>query len=253
MLKDARHQKILELVNANKIMRVTELTDILNVSSMTIRRDLVELEEDGSLIKVHGGARSKQSSDNTELSHYEKQNINIEAKLEAVAKLIECIEDGENIFIGAGTTLELVPNLLTQKDLRIITNSLHVFNVLQENTNYEIILLGGTYRSRTGAFIGSITNTAISSMKTDKAFIGVNGIYNNLLTNYNEEEGNTQKMILDNAKKKYIIADSSKIGVLDFYHFYNLEDVDALITDTFISEQDIENCSKYTEVLTIAN
>lgn len=107
------------------------------------------------------------------------------------------------------------------------------------------------YRKMTGAFVGGIANNAIKSMKTAKAFIDVNGIYDNILTNYNEEEGLTQRLILDNAIKKYIISDSSKFNVLDFYEFYDLGNVTGLITDSHVSNQDLEKYSKYTEILHI--
>lgn len=249
MLKEQRHQGILKLVKENKIMKVTELTNILNVSDMTIRRDLIELEQQGLLTRIHGGARAKvEEQDLLELSHTEKQEINIDKKIEVAKKIVECIEDNDVVFLGPGTTLELVPNLLTQKHLKIITNSLPVFNQLHERKDYEVILIGGTYRKLTGAFVGGVANTAIASMKTAKAFIGVNGIYENTVTNYNEDEGLTQRMILDNAIEKYIIADSSKFNVLDFYEFYDLNYVTGLITDSMISKKDKDKYSQYTNI-----
>lgn len=252
MLKQERHRQIVALVEENNIMKVSDLMNILHVSDMTIRRDLVELEESGYLNRIHGGARANENSTvekTKELSHTEKQQINIEEKYEVAQMIVNCINDNDVIFLGAGTTIELVPRLLTQSNLKIVTNSLPVFNKLQENKDYEVVLIGGTYRKTTGAFVGGLTNSAIVAMKTGKAFIGVNGIYNNIITNYNEEEGATQRIILDNAIEKYIIADSSKLNVLDFYHFYNMEDVTALITDSNISKEDLDKYSKYTEIL----
>ena len=252
MLKEQRHEGILNLVNENIIMKVSDLTDLLNVSDMTIRRDLMELEQKGLLTRIHGGARSNSDAEDLlERSHSEKQKINIDNKLEVAQKIVECIEDNDVIFLGPGTTIELVPELLTQKNLKVITNPLPVFNHLSEKKDYEIILIGGVYRKMTGAFVGGIPNNAIKSMKTAKAFIGVNGIYDNILTNYNEEEGLTQRLILDNAIKKYIISDSSKFNVLDFYEFYDLGNVTGLITDSHVSNQDLEKYSKYTEILHI--
>lgn len=252
MLKEQRHEGILNLVNENIIMKVSDLTDLLNVSDMTIRRDLMELEQKGLLTRIHGGARSNSDAEDLlERSHSEKQKINIDNKLEVAQKIVECIDDNDVIFLGPGTTIELVPELLTQKNLKVITNSLPVFNHLSEKKDYEIILIGGVYRKMTGAFVGGIANNAIKSMKTAKAFIGVNGIYDNILTNYNEEEGLTQRLILDNAIEKYIISDSSKFNVLDFYEFYDLGNVTGLITDSHVSNQDLEKYSKYTEILHI--
>ena len=116
MLKEQRHEGILNLVNENIIMKVSDLTDLLNVSDMTIRRDLMELEQKGLLTRIHGGARSNSDAEDLlERSHSEKQKINIDNKLEVAQKIVECIEDNDVIFLGPGTTIELVPELLTQK------------------------------------------------------------------------------------------------------------------------------------------
>lgn len=140
MLKEQRHEGILNLVNENIIMKVSDLTDLLNVSDMTIRRDLMELEQKGLLTRIHGGARSNSDAEDLlERTHSEKQKINIDNKLEVAQKIVECIEDNDVIFLGPGTTIELVPELLTQKNLKVITNSLPVFNHLCEKKDYEII------------------------------------------------------------------------------------------------------------------
>lgn len=250
MLKEQRHQGILKLLQENTIIKVTELTEALDVSDMTIRRDLIELEEKGLLIRIHGGARANlEKLDLLELSHTEKQKINMDQKIEVAKNIVKCIDDNDVIFMGPGTTIELVPELLTQKNLKIVTNSLPVFNQLYEKKDYEVILIGGTYRERTGAFVGGVANASIKAMKTAKAFIGVNGIYDSTITNSNEDEGLTQRLILENAIKKYIIADSSKFNVLDFYEFYDLNNITALITDSQISPADIEKYSQYTTVL----
>lgn len=250
MLKEQRHQGILKLVQENTIIKVAELTELLDVSDMTIRRDLMELEQKGLLKRIHGGARANSDTKELlELSHTEKQKINIEKKIEVAQKIVKCIDDNDVIFLGPGTTIELVPELLSQKNLKVITNSLPVFNQLYEKKDYEIILIGGNYRKRTGAFVGGVANSSIKTLKTAKAFIGVNGIYDNIVTNSNEDEGLTQKLILDNSIEKYIIADSSKFNVLDFYHFYDLNNITGLITDSHISEDDIEKYSKYANIL----
>ena len=249
MLKEERHRLILDKVKQKGVVKVIDLTEALNVSDMTIRRDLVELEEKGKLIRIHGGAKNIDNIPNLELSHLQKQQLNIDAKREVAQKIVNSIVDNDVIFLGPGTTIELVPALLTQSNLKIVTNSLPVFNELRKESKYEIILIGGTYRDLTGAFAGGMANLVVETIRTGKAFIGVNGIYNNIITNYNEEEGNTQKMILDNAIEKYIIADTSKLNKLDFFQFYDLREITALITDDDISEEDFDKYSKFTHII----
>ncbi|AIY83783.1 hypothetical protein U729_2186 [Clostridium baratii str. Sullivan] len=249
MLKEERHSVILNLLNEKGIVKVSEITEILNVTEMTVRRDLQDLENKGLLKRIHGGAQLNNLIVKEELSHLEKKNINIEEKKEIAKKIASKIVDGDSIFLGPGTTIELVYEYINADYLKIVTNSIHVFNKFINDSRYELILIGGSYRNRTGAFVGSIANDTLSRMNIKKAFIGVNGIYNNAISNSNEDEGMIQATVLNNSLEKYIVSDSSKLNKRDFYEFYNLEDVTAIITDTNISKENINKYSKYTEII----
>ena len=249
MLKEERHRSIINLLQEKGIIKVSDITNIINVTEMTVRRDLQELENKGVLKRIHGGAQLNNSAILTELSHNEKQNINIEAKKDIARKISNLIKNGDLIFLGIGTTIELVYEFINVDYLKIVTNSIHVFNKFINNPKYEIILIGGSYRNRTGAFVGSIANDMLSKMKINKAFIGVNGIYDNDISNYNEDEGTIQSIVLNNSSDKYIIADSSKLNKHDFYQFYKLENVTAVITDNKISAENLHRYSKYTKII----
>ncbi len=249
MLKEERHRSIINLLQEKGIIKVSDITNIINVTEMTIRRDLQDLENKGVLQRIHGGAQLNNSAILTELSHYEKQNINIDSKKDIARKIANLINNGDLIFLGIGTTIELVYEFINVDYLKIVTNSLHVFNKFINNPKYELILVGGSYRNRTGAFVGSIANDVLSKMKINKAFIGVNGIYDNDVSNYNEDEGTIQSIVLNNSSEKYIIADSSKLNKHDFYQFYNLENVTALITDNTINDENLSRYSKYTKII----
>lgn len=249
MLKEERHSIILNLLNEKGIVKVSEITEAINVTEMTVRRDLQDLDNKGLLKRIHGGAQLNNLVVEKELSHIEKQNINIEAKKNIAKKIASNIVNGDSIFLGPGTTIELVHEYINANYLKIVTNSIHVFNKFVDDTRYELILVGGRYRSRTGAFVGSIANDTLSRMNIKKAFIGVNGIYDNIISNSNEDEGMIQSTILNNSLEKYIIADSSKLNKHDFYQFYNLENVTAIITDSNISSENINRYSKYTKII----
>ena len=249
MLKEERQSIIINLLNEKGIIKVSDITDIINVTEMTIRRDLQELDDKGLLKRIHGGAKINDSIIETELSHNEKQTININAKIDIAKKISELINDGDSVFLGPGTTIELVYDYLKASYLKIVTNSIHVFNKFVNDQRYELILIGGSYRNRTGAFVGSITNDILSKIKINKAFIGVNGICNNTVSNYNEDEGMIQSTVLNNSSERYIIADSTKLDKNDFYHFYNLDDTTAIITDSNISDENLERYSQYTKII----
>lgn len=249
MLKEERHSIILNLLNEKGIIKVSEITEMLNVTEMTVRRDLQDLDNKGLLKRIHGGAQLNNIVVKEELSHLEKKNINIEEKKEIAKKIASKIEDGDSVFLGPGTTIELVYEYIKADYLKIVTNSIHVFNKFINDNRYELILIGGSYRNRTGAFVGSIANDTLSRMNIKKAFIGVNGIYNNSISNSNEDEGMIQATVLNNSFEKYIVSDSSKLNKRDFYEFYNLEDITAIITDANISKKNIDKYSKYTEII----
>lgn len=133
--------------------------------------------------------------------------------------------------------------------MRIVTNSLPVFNILSRSSSVDLLLVGGEYRPITGAFVGTISLQSISNIRFSKAFISVNGIVGNSIYTYSEAEGEVQKAVLDHADEKYLIADSSKFGRHDFYEFYKVSDFDHVITDAAISEETLRELSAVTDVI----
>lgn len=247
MLKEERQQIILDLLDQRKIIRISDLTNVIDVTEMTIRRDLKELEEYNLLTRIHGGAKLSEDNDvlPIELSHIEKKQLNLNEKQEIASLAANEIKDGEVIFLGAGTTLELVYDFLTVKHAIILTNSIFVFNKFQFDPHFELILIGGNYRPLTGAFYGSITSTMLRDIHVDKAFIGVNAIHQNSLYNANADEGIIERLVLDNAGKAYILADNSKFNQKAFYHFYDLSLADMLLTDSQFSKQLLTDYSQF--------
>jgi len=249
MLKEERQNFIIDLLNKNKVIKVGDITDQINVTDMTVRRDLQELEKKNLLVRIHGGAKIvEEDISKFELSHQEKININLEKKQDIAKKISHQINNGETIFFGAGTTIELTYDYLNIDRAKIITNSIHIFNKFKNDRRFELILVGGSYREISGAFVGTIANDFLSSIHVDKAFIGVNGIDEEFIYNSNETEGLTQLYILNNAKDKYIVADSTKFDRKDFYQFYSLVNVDYLITDKTIIP---ELMNKYKQLVNV--
>ena len=248
MLKDERQDLIVGIVNSENIIEVSDLTNQLKVTEMTIRRDLKELEQKGLLKRIHGGAKKVSTLSRVEYSNTEKKEKNIVQKRYISQKISDILADDEVIFMGPGTTMEYVSEFIRGKSLTIFTNSLYLFNELVKIDSLGIRLIGGNYRKITGAFVGSLAADQIRNLRFQKAFIGVNGINENSAFTYSEDEGFLQKMILDNALEKYIVADSSKIGREDFYSFYNIEDA-TIITDDKISKADLKAIQRYTKVI----
>lgn len=252
-MKEKRHEIILELLKQDGVVKVSELVDILDVTEMTIRRDLKELENHNFLIRIHGGARKVESelltSRNIELSHRQKRDLYLNEKKHIARIIAENILENETVFLGSGTTIELVHDYLTINRAKIITNSIYVFDKFKYDDRFELILTGGSYRSKTGSFTGTIANDFLSTINVQKAFIGVNTINNYAMFNANEDEGVVQRTILNNAREKFIVANNNKFNKLDFYQFYDIREADYLITDNHLPQSLEEYYSEWVKVL----
>ena len=245
MLKEERQSIILDEINNNGIIQVSGLTDILDVTEMTIRRDLSELEEKGFLVRVHGGAKKIERDLPHEFSNQEKILLNREQKRYVAQLLVNTINDGERVFLGAGSTIEYASEFIKGKKCIVYTNSFYLFEKIKDYKWPKTYLIGGEFRSITGAFVGGIANSTLSKMNFQKSFIGANGVNGNSIYTYNEDEGYLQSMIFDNSKEKYLVVDSTKIGIEDLYAFYTLDKV-KVITDKKISEKKIMSLKEYT-------
>lgn len=249
MLKKERLVKICQVVNSKGIVTINELMEEFDISDMTARRDLDELEKSGKLLRVHGGAQSLSFSMDHELSHIEKSSVQIKEKKKIVHKAMSLIQEGETIFLGPGTTIQLLAESLIGRNIRVVTNSHAVFNILSNDSITDVILTGGEYRTNTNTFVGPITNLMLKKMQYNKAFISCNGIYNSSITTYSLEEGESQQIALDNSKEKYLLADNKKFNRTDFYIYYDVSNFDSVITDNEIDSDILEHYQQYTQIV----
>ncbi len=169
MNKRERLEEITRLVNKKGTVRISEIVELLNVTDMTVRRDFIELEEQGVLTKIHGGARSNKAFQYREYSHSEKHIQNKEAKQEIAERAAQLIEDGDTVFLGPGTTVAFLAEAIKNLRLTVITNCMPVFTILSQKKteDFQVFLLGGEYRQVTESFVGEITNTSLE--KCDSA------------------------------------------------------------------------------------
>ncbi|HDT8107498.1 TPA: DeoR/GlpR transcriptional regulator [Enterococcus faecalis] len=250
MNKAERHAEISRLVHKKGTIRISDIVNSLNVTDMTVRRDLVELEEQGVLTKIHGGARSNKAFHYREFSHEEKHVQHIEEKRQIAKKAVEIIEEGDTIFLGPGTTVEALAEEIHNKKLTVITYCLPVFNILlsKKTDQFQVYLLGGEMRLVTSAFVGEITNTILEKMRFSKSFFSSNGIKGRDVMTSTFEEAFTQKLALKHSIEKYLLIDSSKIGKEDFTVFCDLSDLNAVVIDS-LDDEAYKVVSPYTEVV----
>ncbi len=234
-------------ITQDRSVTLEDLVAVLDTSESTVRRDLDELESERKLHRVHGGAELPHSLQE-ELTNQQKSIKNIQDKTLVAQKAASLISDNDVIFIDAGTTNELLLSYLNQKDLTVVTNSIHHASKLVDR-NIKTIIIGGLVKRSTDASIGSVAYEQIKQLNFDKAFLGINGIDENFLTTPDPEEAVIKKLVIDNAQHTYVLMDSSKIGHISFVKVEEIGRVDVITNQSSgVMIKKIKEKSKVIEV-----
>src|SRR5262245_10027493 len=234
MLAAQRHKLIVEEVRREGAVRVSELTDLLGVSEMTIRRDLDALAATGLLEKVHGGATLRGALSADEPGFEAKSHRQLREK-EAIARAAaKLIEPGLSIGLTAGTTTwRLAHHPAHVPDLTVVTNSMQVANVLHAGARPDLtVVLTGGVRTPSDALVGPIAVTSIRSLHLDVLFLGVHGItVEPGLTTPNLLEAETNRALVAASERIVVVADHTKWGIRGLSRIAGLEEIDVLVSD----------------------
>jgi len=241
MLPKQRRQKIFELIREDGHAKVLKLSKIFKVTEVTIRQDLEKLEEEGLIIREHGGAYLKDIGINV-------RNIELLSKehmsdKEAIAqKAIEFINDGDTIILDSGSTVSEIAKLLAgYKNLTVITNALNIALILGADPEINLILTGGEFKAPTLSLTGQKAADSLEGLHVDKLFLATAGItLKSGLTYPSISDIVVKRAMIESANTVYLVADSSKIGKSAFASLGALSLIDYLITDSKIKEEDIE-------------
>ena len=210
MLKTERKQLILEELQEHHVVSLEKLVSLLETSESTVRRDLDELEAENKLRRIHGGAELPHSLQEEETIQ-EKSVKNLQEKKLLAQKAASLIKEQDVIFIDAGTTTAFLIKELSNKDITVVTNSIHHAVQLVEK-QIPTVMVGGSVKMTTDASIGGVALNQINQLHFDRAFIGMNGVDENYYTTPDMEEGAIKRAIIDNAKQTYVLVDASKVG-----------------------------------------
>lgn len=230
---DERHKYILEQLKQEGFVRVQELSEKLNVSEVTIRKDLKYLESKKILHRNHGSASNLTSiiSDR----HIDiKEKLQIEEKTRIGKAANQLLEPNDKIIIASGTTLLAFANAIDVMDnITVLTSSVKVSLALCYNPHIEVVQLGGAIRKNSVSVIGHYAESTLESLSCNKLFIGVDGIDldNGLSTSDMQEARINQKMI-DAAQRIIVLTDSSKFGRRGFCKICDFDKIHHIITDT---------------------
>lgn len=238
MISELRKEFILNTLNENGILYTQEIMKQCDVSEITIRRDLIELESKGLLIRTHGGAIKSKATDL--LFTYDLKINQNRHKKETICQLAaNYIAEGDVIFIDCGTTLSLITQFIAKFGfLTVITNSLPVISEIIKFPNIRALLIGGEIAKERQAIYGPIAENNISMYHANKAFIGADGIsLKNGLSSYDEKEAAITLKMINNSDEVFLLCDSSKIEKNSFMKFAPITGIHHLITDNLISPE----------------
>ena len=235
MLATQRRERILDEIRTHGAARVADLVAVLDVSDMTVRRDIAELAARGLVRKVHGGAVDARPSAH-EPGFASKQSIATAQKLAIADAALELVPSGASIALSAGTTTwALATRLAERADLRplaVVTNSLPVADALHAAGDVGDVVLTGGSRTPSDALVGPLAVAALETLHVDLLFLGAHGIDADAgLTTPNLLEAETNRALARSARRTVVVADSTKWGTLGMSRFLTLEDVDVLVTD----------------------
>lgn len=219
MTKKERQQAILSLLQERGELHVQTICRIFHIVPMTVRRDLMELEQQGSIIRTHGGAIAKEKKTfDTETPLLKRRKINITEKQFIAEKAKKFIDKEDAIFIGSGSTMDLFSqSLLYYLPLTIVTDAINVAYTLYQDSRLHIYVLGGELRSNSLTLTGPLTQSALRHFQLKKAFFSVNAIdeQGKLYTSSIVESDLLQNLFTI-VEDVYILCDSKKLGMKDF-------------------------------------
>ncbi len=231
MIAKQRHQHILDLVAAQAFVSIQEMTTITDSSEATIRRDLLKLEAEGLLERVHGGAMKKNQSLSEASMQTKKQQACTQKQLVAAYVAKQYVQAGQVVYLDAGTaTQQLIP-YLANKNISVVTNGIHHIPKLLEH-GIQTTLLGGQIKPLTQAVIGTQALYQLSHYAFDCCFLGVNSIDEQFgCSTPDEAEAALKQLVIRQSAQAIVLADASKFHQRSFVRFARFEEV-KIITDS---------------------
>ncbi|MET3696477.1 DeoR family transcriptional regulator [Bacillus oleivorans] len=249
MQPSVRRDWVLKKVQDEGKVEIEQLSEELNVSPMTIRRDLAQLEEEGHVIRVHGGAVLPKPLI-TETPFLTKESIRIKQKRDIAKKAVSLVKEGQTIILDSGTTTLEIARLLKERNhLTVITNDIKIAAELVES-ELKVIVSGGELQNGVGALYGPQTHHFLQDIHVDLFFLGAHAIDIKAgITSPTLEKSLIKKLMIQAAEVTWLVADSSKIDQKAFSKVCDLNVLTGFITDDDIPEDTKTTLSQYLEIL----
>ncbi|WP_026973263.1 DeoR/GlpR family DNA-binding transcription regulator [Aliagarivorans marinus] len=237
-----RREKILELLTQREQVEVKELSGMFDTSEVTLRSDLKLLEQQGKLKRFFGGAQALHSlplsQKEQEQNIESRYDINKDSKQRIAMAAAELVTKGDSIIIDSGSTTHLVAAELAKSGgYTVVTNNLPASSALMDAPEMTLVIVGGTYRSKTKSLHGYQAEQCLQNVQADVLFVGADGIDPDKgITTFNEGYAITDVMAKC-VQKVIAVVDSSKMGRIGFNRVLEAQRIDTLVTDKAIAPE----------------
>ncbi len=232
-----RRSKIMSLLNENKSVLVNETAALFDVTEETIRRDLKDLENQGLLVRTHGGAVLSEDV-RIEAPLEIREGINIRGKDIIGQRAALMVNDGDTVILDASTSsLYVAKHIKDKKGLTVITNAQRILIELSDCEDITLVSSGGIMRRKSLSFVGRAAENAISNYYANKLFFSCKGFSPKVgLTDSNEQESDMRKTMIKCCEKAIFLCDHTKFDRVGYVNTAKLEDIDTIITDIPLPE-----------------
>lgn len=237
--RSGRMLAVLDLLETHEHVTLTDLVRELDVSPATVRRDLADLEEQGMLVRTHGGARA---ASRTEVPVRLRDSQYREAKQRIARRAAALIPPGPySVAISGGTTTaEVAKVLATRPELAIVTNALTTAMEIASRPNLKVILTGGVVRPSSFESVGVIAENTFNAINVGTAILGTDGISAaGGATTHDETEARTNSAMVRHAQRVVVVADGSKVGRVTLARMAEIDEVHVLVTDASADREEL--------------
>src|SRR5258706_374012 len=244
---NSRQEQVLRLLKERTTASISEIAGQVGVSEMTVRRDLLQLSETGHVIRIPGGARITRSI--TFERDFTDRLQKMAAAKDRIGRLAaSLIEEGDSVVLDSGTTtLSIARHLRRHRNVVVFTFSLAVLEELMPVDSVRVEVTGGTYRRNSHDLIGAAANDSLIKLCAAKVFFGAAAVsFSRGVMVYDPE---APRALLQSARERVLVVDSSKIGIEDLYHFSPLSSCDLILTDSGVKPQDLDRLRQECKVM----
>lgn len=230
MMENPRAKEILEHLNRRSPLSIDELASLLAVSTVTVRRDLAELENEGLIIRQRGGAALPSNS--IEPMFYQRHKQHLELKKQIAKYAAEQVEEGEVIAIDVGTTAaEFAKELLKKNNLTVFTNSFQAASILAKS-QHQVYFVGGMLRKSEMSMVGSIAKDTVLKFNYDRFYMGLAGISHSAgPTDYSLEDAEVKRCFISKSKEVIALVDKTKFGKSSLVKVCEMDEITTVITN----------------------